>query len=694
MKQLSHNIITFLVAAGTGAGKTLFCCLMACKEAYRILKDCIGITNTTLTNRSYVYSDNPWFKNHMVIHAKKKDEILKKIMVQSQIVRALASIIIRNKSLERVEESKILEMFKMQFEKEVNDKNNTKSVFSFIDKEDLAELAGVAAVVLSKLGIYNNSMFFYKSAEQKLKSDEVKNSTNRFKSLIADEISDVLDGVNNDNQYKATLYTAIDNINTKLEDKFFKYFEKQSITDDGFYEKILELNNSDENKEFCSAFFNKNNNGLNSIEALCEEIYIYLGMRDTIISFINSSNQIRKVFSNTKTRYCEFALYDTMGVFHKDTQEDNAIDYIDGLMRLKRFAAAIFLAPLTGDTNVEKVIRGVKKVFENLNYSTMAYIIRNNLNKYLHDIIENEYGISTMDEDNDAIDEAFVNGLINKVESSLNNDFSSFKNKYIEVEVHTTLAEFRSFDKSIQCNQELNKYSLKCVIEKLIKDYVNYDSKCHSRLQLTHVEGTQNIDIRIDYTKFRDNFIHLYEGINLSMLDKEYFVPATNNLNENIPKVPHGNAYNALVRRLERGNGYKSEIDESYYINCNSFYVSFPYKINDLATSEIVDLLLKDAIVIDGIKYDADDLAELITRLKSNISKGKISKLMVYDYALKDAEKNNGSFKSCFRKFIEKCKEFVDIEGRIKNKELWVESLFKVYSDALEYTFNYSIYIN
>ena len=135
--KFTHNVLSFLIAAATGAGKSLLCCLMACKKAsIPLAKRVVGITNTTLTHRSYVFSTNPYLQSHIVIHAKKIPDILKTVQVFDLIERAVAVLIAKHKTLEKMNPDRLHDSFLDEFLKILEEKNNLRAPFSFLSQED------------------------------------------------------------------------------------------------------------------------------------------------------------------------------------------------------------------------------------------------------------------------------------------------------------------------------------------------------------------------------------------------------------------------------------------------------------------------------------------------------------------------------------------------------------------------------
>lgn len=695
--KFTHNVLSFLIAAATGAGKSLLCCLMACKKASMLLaKRVVGITNTTLTHRSYVFSTNPYLQNHIVVHARKIPEILKTVQVFDLIERAVAVLIAKYKTLDKMNPDRLHDSFLLEFLKILEEKNNLRAPFSFLSQEDKMSLAEVAVVALDRMGVYKESFLFFSQAEKELRPEEVKPSSHKLRGKIAKKISSFIDNIDSSNNGKMTLSYAVEEYNKKLDKIFYNYFDENTITDDGYYVRDVSLDNINSDDDFFVQMFKTNDYSKDkqmSLEALCDDIFVYIGMNESIANFISNHKNVAEVFTNNTNGFYEFSFFDTMGVFHKQTDDDYEFDYFQGLTNIKKFASIIFLAPLKGDNNVEKIKRFVNEILSSINRSMTVFILRNNLNKYLTDEIDNECGVSSLYDDEVNVEEEYIKNKLNDLEEGMNKDFNPITNKYINLQINKHIVEFRKFGEYLKpLGNLVDKYLLSNVIEQVLMEFVNYSNSVNNRMLLQHDE-TCEPTINLNKEVLKHNFETIYLSPISDNFDKVTFVPAKVNIDANYGKVPHGNSYNALVRRLQYGGYYSSNIDESYYNSCDNIDVTFTRNINKLADCDLFYDLLNNAIEVKGIKIDPTQYMALLDKIKLNVEGMMLSKYLVYDFALQDAEKNHYSFESCFRSMLDNCYTFINSRGRKIDIDRWVDALYKVYNSAIEMTFNYYVMI-
>lgn len=692
MIKLTKNVVTFLLTAATGAGKTLLACLLTTKSACSILTKGVGNTNTTLTNRKYVYSTNEALKNKIIVWAKKKDVMLSNVDVQDVVLKALAILIAKHKDLTVMNTEELIEKFIAEGIHLLELNNNTRAIFTLLDDKELNDLLSISIGAIIRLGIINESYKVYKRAGNKIKPEEIKTSSHIFWSAIAVELSLLIDNIDNGTIHKQILFKNIKEKSDILEKKFYGYFGNDTINQEGYYVKEIDLENQDE--EIISQLFKDNDlskDKVASIEVLCDELIIYTYMNEYVNGVIKTNQKLMNIFLNNFNGYYEFALYDTMGVFHKDLDEDKSYDYFEGLTRIEKFAGIIVLAPLKGDSNVVKMKQNIVEFLSHIKYSTTIFILRNNLNKYIRDEIENQYDISTISDNDIDVDVNSMNEILVKLKKQLDKDFSYKQNKYIDLEVHKYLVEFRRFDSDIKRIDAISLHQLSNVVIDVLNSYANYVEKNNDRIKLTKDESA-DVSLYIDKDILKNNFVYLCTDIKNSNIEKEVFLPVNTNIETNLQKCPHGHSYNALKRHLSCGEGFTSSIDESYFVNRDNITITFPYNINKMGISSSFDLLIKNVVKIQGLVIDDLSMDKILDRFKKNINIYKITKLLVYDYALKDAEKSHLSYERCFNAMLDNCQKLVGKNGEF-SYDKWVDALYEVYNEALNFTYNYGLLI-
>ena len=687
MIKLTKNVVTFLLTAATGAGKTLLACLLTTKSACSILAKGVGNTNTTLTNRKYVYSTNDALKNKIIVWAKKKDVMLSNVDVQDIVLKALAILIAKYKDLSMMEEQELIEKFISEGKQLLESNNNTRAIFTLLDEEKLNELLSVSIRAIIKLGILNDSYKAYKRAGNKIKPEEIKPTSHIFWSAITTELSLLIDNINNDNDYKKMLFENIKDKSDVLEEKFYNYFGKDTINQEGYYVKEIDLENQDE--KIINQLFKDNDlskDKVASLEILCDELIIYTYMNEFVNGVIKTNQKLMNVFLNNYNGHYEFALYDTMGVFHKDLDEDKSYDYFEGLTRIEKFAGIIILAPLKGDSNVVKMKKNIVEFLSHIKYSTTIFILRNNLNKYIRDEIENQYDISTIGDNDIDVDINSMNEILLKLKKQLEKDFSYKINKYIDLDVHKYLVEFRRFDSDIKNINDISQCELSNVVVDILVSYANYVEKYNDRIKLTK-DDSADVCLRINKDELINNFVYLCSNVKNSNVEREVFLPTNSNIEINLQKCPHGHSYNALKRHLICGEGFTSSINESYFVNRDNITITFPNNLNKMGIGTSFDILTNNIINIQGLIINDLAIQKIFEKFKYYINSNKITKLLVYDYALKNAEKLYLSYEGCFNGMLDNCQTLIGKNGEY-SYDKWVDALYDIYSEALNMTYN------
>lgn len=70
-----------------------------------------------------------------------------------------------------------------------------------------------------------------------------------------------------------------------------------------------------------------------------------------------------------------------------------------------------------------------------------------------------------------------------------------------------------------------------------------------------------------------------------------------------------------------------------------------------------------------------------------NVNTYKITKLLVYDYALKEAKKMHLSYEGCFNAMLDNCQNLIGKNGELLYDK-WIDALYEVYNDAMNLTYN------
>ena len=126
-------------------------------------------------------------------------------------------------------------------------------------------------------------------------------------------------------------------------------------------------------------------------------------------------------------------------------------------------------------------------------------------------------------------------------------------------------------------------------------------------------------------------------------------------------KTPHGNAYNALRRRLRNGDGYTSNIDEAYFYNCKSFSVNFTANLRNFASPEFIHSVVFQALKVEGAKRTQEADEKYMKTVENYVNPKELVSLLLYYKAIQDAEREAFSFKSKFQNFLQNSMHYFNL---------------------------------
>lgn len=232
------------------------------------------------------------------------------------------------------------------------------------------------------------------------------------------------------------------------------------------------------------------------------------------------------------------------------------------------------------------------------------------------------------------------------------------------------------------------KKALQSILTVLSDALVSSSEKVDFSLNSTLESG---FPFEINRMKIRELII---EAWNNPQSAKKVQQPALINIKENLGKTPHGQGYNALgYNYLPKGNGWTSNIDQSYFINCQSFSVTFPANLRNFVTSELIGNIIDKAVsypngmfkTVEG-QNKLKDIVQTRT-FRSNIFVANV----LFDNAFKDAEKAGFSYYVRFNKFLEICHNYFKEQNTAI--EIYTDALLRELEYALGLAFRLHVYL-
>lgn len=645
-KLFKPHVYTIKLVGNTGNGKTKLTTILTTKEARLITERCVGPTNSTLTDRLLVYSEN--YTDTMIVAVKLKDEILESSELTDLIFEAIAKVVkVSGKDVARtvVRDEELLRDNLINILKK---KNNTKATLSLLFED------GKEKLVVQTVEMYRDCEFckenyrIYNTVKNAMTNLGIKESSAKFDKALCEEVKNTFDQY--PDELRARLNGICNEINEKLKKIFFNYFSEVEVSNDGYFYKEIMLDNKE--NDFVGKMFSANNMQAGekiSLEVMCSEIVIYLPINSTILSMIKADPKYSKVFIDNRGKVT-FGIVDTRGLYHAAITEDDNKDYLSDLLYQGNVVALALLMPLVGDLNEKKVIELYINAFRTFNKQIPVFMINNKLDVFVDEKIK------------DNIDDDILN--FNDKPKNLSDDeivqLVDQRCKELREELQAVQSKSRAgmqimsipcyFKKTMNLKGELVKTYSPLEMCKTVFDEVS-----------TYLEGTAN---KIPFIlSEEDAYIEIDKNIlrqlvdkrkNDKLTEKEVFSPGLQNLAANIGITPHGNGYHALGRRLKNGDAYKSEIDDSYFYNCKSFDIKYPANVRNFMNDTFIKEAVTRAVSINGGEFEKDEDKMLFyNKVIENVDSKELASKLLYYNAYAVANKNAFGFYKKFKLFLE-----------------------------------------
>lgn len=679
-RNLKPHAYTLKLMGGTGDGKTEIATVCATKEARRILMNCIGRTNSTLRNRVLVYSEE--YKDKIVVAAKVGGDIFERGLFSDMVAQSWAKVV---KSQGKVVASiigKDEDDFEQYLIEEINGKNNARAILSFLEENQKKDFVDAVINVYRLFSLHEHNYAIYNTVKNSLNETEVKENSAKFLSAIKEEVGRVLDMLGEN--FRAELWNVWKSVNQQLQEVFFEYFDKDNKSDDGYYYKELDLSIPDE--RFIDAMFTANDvqKGQRlSLEVLCGEIVIYLPVNEAIVKMINNLPTAKEVFKNSQGKTV-FAVMDTRGLYHSDNTEDDNTDYLDELLYQGEADALLMVVPLFGDSNEKKIEELYKKAFKNFNKQIPVFMLHNKLDLFVDSINKDSFDddpLSLEMEGGTILDAQELITKIEEREGQLRTELQNVQGKARKNLMIKSLSCYLKRDKTMQ-PELVKKYNIINAFEIIFRDTADYLKDSAVKIPLI-VGNSEYDDVYIEVDK-EIMVKAVKEQILKDTTDKKVFDPGMKDLATSIGKVPHGNAYNALKRRLRYGDGYTSNINEEYYYNCKSFSVNFTANLRNFVTDDMLNKIISQGVHVRGGKFmhaDSDKFNEIVKR---NVNAKELVSYLLYYQAMLEAEKTAFSFGGRFQNFLQKSMLYFNRTQIDSTK--YEQGVYLIIKDAAEHT--------
>ena len=669
------------LVAATGDGKTELAAALASLKARKLILRCVGETNTTIRERTYAYTDN--LKDTIVVAATLNEEIFSRGLYSDIFVTVWAKVARAQRKVVASIVGKDKEDFHNFLLKELDNPTNTRAVLSFLDTDTLNAFIQAVEQFYHDQKLMDYNYQIYNTARNSVAEAEAKDGTEKFLSIVKSEVERNLDLM--PQEFKKAYWEIWEIANECLKKKFFEYFSIDDKSEDGYYYKEINLNNPDE--QFLSAFFTANAVEAGeklSIEVLCGEIVIYVPINDTIKKMIECNVRTNEIFRDSDGHIL-FGIMDTRGLYHAGSDDGANADYMEDMLYQNEADAILLVLPLAGDNNEKKARELYRKAFEGFGKQIPVFMIHNKL-----DIFVDQYGKENFDDK-----DPFSQDIREVTDITAKQYIDAIERKEIELHEELEAVQPKSRKgmkiKSLSCYlkrgtsfpQDLIAiYNPLNVFKAVFSDIADYLAKDGKKIPYTLREGFDEMHFSVKEEWFGQVMEKHLRSLETG---KKVYNPGLEDLRKSIGITPHGNAYNALRRRLWNGDSYRSDIDESYFVNCKSFSVNFPANLRNFLTKDLCEQLVRTAIVLEGgyfkTQKDGERFEDMVLQY---IDSRLLVRKLLYQKAIVNSERVSISFHERFKNFLNNSMDYFD-QTQISQED-YLEAVKEIVFEAVEKT--------
>ena len=631
---------------GTGNGKTEVGTVPADQKARKILIEGVGSTNSTLTERLMVFTTE--YSDKIVVAVKHDENAFSRNLFTEIISKAIAKVV---KDLGKVVDTivgKDEEILEEALKEQLSKRNNVKAILSLLTEEQKYAFVNDIVDLYHRYDLHQYNYNIYNTVKNEMAEVEVKENSKKFMSAIQQEVERTMD-LQSDS-FKQDLWNIWESLNGDLGKVFFAHFDEQKISSDGYYYKEIMLDAPD--TDFINAMFTANNMQAGqrlSLEVLCSEIVIYVPMNKVFSKLIEDNPLTSKVFRDSNNNIV-FATLDTRGLYHSDNTDDENVDYCSELLYKGDVDAIAMVVPLEGDTNEKKIGELYRDALKNFNKQIPVFMIHNKLDLFVASLQKMDFddplSVDAFDE-KEFTETDLCESIADRM-MELNEDLKAAQVKAKKRMPIKSLACYLKRDASFPA-AFVKKYNVLETYRIILEDMAKSLEESAYKIKFEPKEG--EIPTPVVDRKRLAELIHVHVTDNST--DKKVFTPGMSDIALSLGKTPHGNAYNALRRRLKNGDGYTSNIDEAYFYNCKSFSVNFTANLRNFASPEFIHSVVFQALRIEGVKRTQEADEKYMKTVETYVNPKELVSLLLFYKAIQDAEKEAFSFKSKFQNFLQ-----------------------------------------
>lgn len=339
------------------------------------------------------------------------------------------------------------------------------------------------------------------------------------------------------------------------------------------------------------------------------------------------------------------------------------------------------VVPLFGDSNEKKISELYRDIIKNFNKQIPVIMLHNKVNLFVDSLNKDSF-----DDDpllmamgtGEGLSVEAINDAIDKRKNELREYLQGIQSKARRNLQIESLPCYLKRDKHMQ-DDLVQKYNVIHAYSQIFYPMAAYLKDSSYKIALT-VKPGENIFPTIDEAVFAAT---ISSYIKEPGTEKKMFTPGMSDLALSIGKTPHGNAYHALSRRIKMGDGYTSNIDESYFYNCNSFSINFTANMRNFITPELIHNLVYSPVRMNGDEFqNQEEYEKFMNIIENSVNSKKLVNALLFYSALRDAEKIAFSFKGRFLMFLQNSMKYFN--NSIIDESQYTKALKEIILEATE----------
>ncbi len=676
----NHNIMkphvrVLELLGGTGDGKTEIGTVPAASLARKILVEGVGNTNSTLNERLMVFTTE--YDDRMVVAVKRDENAFSRNLFTEIVAKTIAKVV---KDFGKVATSiigKDEEVLEEALREQLTKRNNVKAVLSLLGEEQKEQFISEVIALYHDHELHKCNYSIYNTVKNEMSVVEVKENSKKFMSALQQGVERNMDMQGD--AFKQDLWNIWETLNGHLAKVFFTYFDEENISNDGYYCKDIMLDDPD--STFISAMFTANNLQAGqrlSLEVLCSEIVIYVPMNPAFSKMISENPLTNKVFRDSNDNIV-FATLDTRGLYHSDITEDENTDYCNELLYKGDVDAIAMVVPLEGDTNEKKIGELYRDALKNFSKQIPVFMIHNKLDLYIASLqkqdFDNPLSLDAFD-DKEFTEQALHESITDRMKE-LNEDLTAAQVKAKKRMPIQSLACYLKRDASFP-PAFVKPFNVLVTYKAMLEAMAKSLEENADKVKFEPREGEFPTPV-INRERLKE-LIHVHATDNST--DKKVFSPGMADIALSLGRIPHGNAYNALRRRLRNGEGYTSNIDERYFYNCKSFSINFTANLRNFASPEFIHSVVFQTLNVTGAKRTQEADEKYMKMVETYVNPKDLVSLLLFYKAIQEAERVAFSFGGKFQNFLQNSMLYFNIA--ILDEDAYAEAVEEIILEAAQ----------